>query len=220
MEMQQIEMLAEMKANQAKMDANQAKAAKQEEMLAKMEADRKTHREDLKGMMEEMNIEMDGNQAEMRSTICAIQSELEEAIQYKMKAIIQPIRAGLDEMTACNGTTETEPDPGMMLSIEEPVREPRKRRRVRNLAAEHHQKQKERTRGYSGSRKKSAAICRKVSCRANVARGKRNLIRKIQVQASQESRKELAVAHREMMHCAKVAWCKERSREGPSVEQG
>jgi uncharacterized FlaG/YvyC family protein len=56
----------------AKMDA------KREEMLSEisarmtinvkeMEADRKRDREDLKGMMEEMNSKMDSNQAETRS---------------------------------------------------------------------------------------------------------------------------------------------------------
>jgi hypothetical protein len=56
-----------------------------------------------------------------------------------------------------------------------PVGEPRKRRRVRNLAAEHRQKWKERTQGNRGSRRKSAAACRKVSRRAKVAWRKRNI---------------------------------------------
>jgi hypothetical protein len=59
-----------------------------------------------------------------------------------MKVIIQPIQLELDEATACNGATETEPNPGIMQSIEEnqeipkgeaavmPVGEPRKRCRV------------------------------------------------------------------------------------------
>jgi hypothetical protein len=49
------------------------------------------------------------------------------------------------------------------------VGEPRKRRRVCNLAAECCQKMRERTRGNSGSRRKSAATCRKVSHHAKVA---------------------------------------------------
>jgi hypothetical protein len=85
------------------------------------------------------------------------------------------------------------------------VGEPRKQRRVQNLAMESRQKRKERTWGNIGSRRKLAAACRKVSHRAKVAWRKRNCIRKIRIQASSESRKELAVAHREMMHCAKVA---------------
>jgi hypothetical protein len=184
------EMNANMKTNQKMMKSNQTKATKQEEILAQisvrnainlkeMEADR--DREDLQGMMDEMNAKMDDNQAEMRSTICAFRSHLNETTQHEMKAVMQPIRAELDETTACNGATETEPDPGMMQSIEEhqeipkgeaavmPVRGSRKRRRVRNLAAERRQKLKERTRGKSGSRGKSTAACRKVSDRAKVA---------------------------------------------------
>jgi hypothetical protein len=89
-------------------------------------------------------------------------------------------------MMACLGKTEadtekTEPDPGMMQSTEKhqeipkgeaavmPVRAPRKRRKVRNLAAVRRQKQKVKTRGKSGSRRKSAAACRKVSRHAKVA---------------------------------------------------
>jgi hypothetical protein len=50
-----------------------------------------------------------------------------------------------------------------------PVEGLRKRRRVWNLAAEHCQKWKERTRGNSGSRRKLAAACRKMPHRAKVA---------------------------------------------------
>jgi signal transduction histidine kinase len=84
------------------------------QMNAKMDANRKRDREDLKGMMEEINAKMEGNQAEMRSTVCAMQSELNETIQHELKAVIQPIRSELDLTTACNGATETEPNPGMM----------------------------------------------------------------------------------------------------------
>jgi hypothetical protein len=60
-----------------------------------------------------------------------------------------------------------------------PVGEPRKRRRVCNLAAERRQKRKERTRGKTGSRRKSAASCRKVSRRVKVAWRERNLFRNV-----------------------------------------
>jgi hypothetical protein len=60
-----------------------------------------------------------------------------------------------------------------------PVGEPRKRRRVCNLATEHRQKRKERTRGNRGSRRKSAAACRKVCRHAKVAWRKRNLFRNV-----------------------------------------
>jgi hypothetical protein len=58
-----------------------------------------------------------------------------------------------------------------------PVGEPRKRRRIRNLAAERRQKRKERTRENRGYRRKSAVACRKVSRRAKVAWHKRNIAR-------------------------------------------
>jgi hypothetical protein len=107
-----------------------------------------------------------------------------------MRAAIQSVQSELDETTTCQEATETKPDPGMMQSIEEhqeipkgeatvmPVGEPRKWRSVRNLAVERHKKRKERTRGKSGSRRKSAAAGRKVSRRAKVAWHKRNIARK------------------------------------------
>jgi hypothetical protein len=128
-----------------------------------------------------MEAKMDANQAEMRPTVCAFRSELKETIQQEMKTIIQPIQAELNETTICDGATETEPDPGMMKSIEEheeipkedaavmSVRGLRERRNVCSLAAERRQKMRERTQGYSGSRRKLAAACRKVSCLAKVA---------------------------------------------------
>jgi hypothetical protein len=185
-----------------------------------MEANRKRDREDLKGMMTEMNAKMDGNQAQMRSTLCAFRSELKETIQQEMKAVIQPIRAELDETTTCQEATETEPDPGVMQSIEEhqeiskrevallPVGGPRKRHRVCNLPAERRQNIRERTRRNSGSRRKSIVACSKVSCRAIVAWRKRNIIRKVRIQESRESRKELAVARRKVLRREEVAWRK------------
>jgi hypothetical protein len=116
----------------------------------------------------------------MRSIISALRTELKETIQHEMKAVIQSIWVELDEMTACNGATEAEPDPGMMQFTEEhqgipkgeaalmPVGGPRKRRRVCALAALRHQKTRVRIRGNSGSRMKSAAACRKVPRRAKV----------------------------------------------------
>jgi hypothetical protein len=66
-----------------------------------------------------MKEEIKSGQVEMRSTVCAMRSELEEAIQHGMKAVKQSIRSELDETTACNEATETEPDPGVRQSIEE-----------------------------------------------------------------------------------------------------
>jgi hypothetical protein len=138
-----------------------------------------------------------------------------------MKVVIQPIQSGLDEKTACNEATETEPDPKMMQSIEEhqdipkveasvmPAGEPRKRRMVRNLAAERRQKKKERTRGESGSRRKSAAACRKVSRRAKVAWRKRKLIRRIGTQENCGPRNEFSPTGIRTTHRAEVARRKE-----------
>jgi wobble nucleotide-excising tRNase len=75
----------------AKMDANQAKAAIQDH---------------LKRMMREMNAKMDGNQAEMRSTVCAMRSELKETIQHEMKAVIQPTLSELDENRLQNSSRD------------------------------------------------------------------------------------------------------------------
>jgi hypothetical protein len=54
---------------------------------------------------------------------------------------------------------------------------PRKRRRVCNLTTELRQRARERTRENNGSRRKSAATCKKVSRRAKLTWRKRNLIR-------------------------------------------
>jgi hypothetical protein len=128
--------------------------------------------------------EMDANQAEMRSTVLVTWSELKESIQHEMKAVIQPIQSELDEMTTCNEATETEPDQGMMESIEKhqeipkegtagtPVKGPRKLHGVCSLAVEHHKNMREMTQGYRGSRRKAAATCKNVSCCAKVAWGK------------------------------------------------
>jgi hypothetical protein len=55
----------------------------------------------MKGMMEEI---MNTKQAEMRSTVCAIRSELKETIRV-MRAATEPIQAELDETTACHKAT-------------------------------------------------------------------------------------------------------------------
>jgi hypothetical protein len=66
-----------------------------------------------------------------------------------------------------------------------------------------------RTRGNSGSRRKSAAACRKVSRRAKVAWRKRKLVRRIGTQENCGPRKEFSSAGIRMTHSAKVAWLKE-----------
>jgi hypothetical protein len=140
------------------------------------------------------------------------------------------------ERMACLGKTEadtekTEPDPGMMQSTEVhqeipkgeaavmPVGEPRKRRRVRSLAAERRQKQEERTRGNRGSRRKTAAACWKVSRCARVAWHRKSVVRKIGTQENCGPCKEFATAGIRATRCAKVALRKGRSHEGPSVQR-
>jgi hypothetical protein len=44
---------------------------------------------------------------------------MKDTIQREMKAAIQSVRSVLDEKTTCREATETEPDPGMMQSVEE-----------------------------------------------------------------------------------------------------
>jgi hypothetical protein len=100
------------------------------------------------------------------------------------------------------------------------VGEPRKRYKIRNLAAERRQKRKERTGGNRGSRRKSAAACRKVSRRAKVAWRKRKLVRRSGTQENCGPLKEFSPTGTRMTHRAKVAWHKERSHEETSAEQG
>jgi hypothetical protein len=88
------------------------------------------------------------------------------------------------------------------------------------MAAERRQKRKEMTRRNRGIRRKSAAACRKVSRLAKVAWRKRNLFRNVQTRRNCGPRKRLTVTCIRTSRCAKVARNKERSHEGPSVEQG
>jgi hypothetical protein len=147
-------------------------------------------------------------------------------------AWLTELNVGRKETTACQEATETKTNPGMIQSIEEhqeipkgeaagkPVRVPRKRSRVRNMAAEGRQKRKERTRGNRGSRRKLSVACSKVSRREKVAWRKRYLIRKMGTLEMYGLCKEFATAGIRTTRCAEVARCKERSTERPSVEQG
>jgi hypothetical protein len=111
-------------------------------------------------------------------------------------------------------------DPGMMQSIEKPFGGPRMRRRVCNLTAERRQKRKERTRAKIGSRRKSAAACRKVPRRAKVAWRKRNLFWKIRNLEKCGRRKDFAAARIRTTCCAKVARRKGRTYERLLIKQG
>jgi chromosome segregation ATPase len=93
---------------EAKMDANQAKAAKQEEMLAEISARMDANTKEINATQERMNTnlkdlkeDIKSSQAEMRSIICAFQSELKETIQREIKAAIQSVWSELDETTTC-----------------------------------------------------------------------------------------------------------------------
>jgi hypothetical protein len=112
-----------------------------------------------------------------------------ESLERMMEEMLRANQDELKETTACNGATETEPDPGMIQSIEEHqeiskgevsvmlVGELRKRRMVQNLSPERRQKRKEMIQGKSGSRRKSAATGRKVSRHEKVD-GARRISRK------------------------------------------
>jgi hypothetical protein len=129
--------------------------------------------------------EIKSGKAEMRFTICAFLSEMEETIQREMRAVIQPARSELDETTAWNKATETEPDPRMMQPIEAevvPVVRTRKRDTFSNLAVERRQKRKERTRDYRGSSRKSDAAWSKMSRLAKMVWSKRILFRNVESQ--------------------------------------
>jgi hypothetical protein len=155
--------------------------------------------------------------------LLSMQAKMDANIKAYHEEMMAMVDAYHERMMAClrktkADTEKTEPDPGMMQSTEEnqeipkgeaaviPVREPRKRRRVRSLATERCQKWKERTRGNRGSRRKSAAACRKVSHCARVAWHKRNLVRKIRIQENCEPWKRWIVTGRKTTSCATVAW--------------
>jgi hypothetical protein len=189
----QEDLLARMDAKQAEMKADQArmetKLDSNQERMAKLEA--------------RMDAKMDSNQASMTK----FEGKMEDIMERQMKHLM---------LATWNTHTEVkkiEQDPGMMQSMEEhrdiltqdavvmPVGEPRKRRRVRNLAAKSHQKRKERTRGNCGT------TCRKkVSRHATVAWRKRNLFRKIWTKVNCGPRSTLAAASRKITRSAKVAW--------------
>jgi hypothetical protein len=182
----------------ANMDTNQANVTKQEEILAKISARMDKH------------LNYIGCQAEMRSTL---------------DEWLMGLKDGRNVTTACNEATETETDPGMMQSIEEyeeipkgeaalmPVGEPRKLRRVCNLAAKRSRMGYERTRENCESR-------RKVSRREKLAWRERNLLRNIRTLETCGRQKEFAAARIRTTPCAKVTRRKGRSYEGPTVEQG
>jgi hypothetical protein len=115
--------------------------------------------------------------------------EPETEHQEKMDAWIAHMKDGRKERKARQEVMEaspekTEPNPEMMQSVAEhqevPTEHatvetgkvPKKRHRGRHLAAGHHRKPKELTRGDCGSRGKLAATCRKMTRHAGMAQHK------------------------------------------------
>jgi signal transduction histidine kinase len=70
-------------------------------MLAKMEATQERMDANLKDLKEDIK----SSQAEMRSTICAIRSELEGTIQHEMKGILLYVDEKMQNL--CRELTET-----------------------------------------------------------------------------------------------------------------
>jgi hypothetical protein len=164
----------------------------------------------------EVALEAQANRKDNRKETIFCQKTTEARLECE-----KPTSAGMkicQETTASQEATENEHDPGKRQSMEEhqeipkgeasvmPVRELRKWHRVRSLAAERRQKRKERTQENRGSRRKSAASCRKVTRHAKVAWYKRNLVRKIQIQENYEPWKRWIVTGRKTTSRATVAW--------------
>jgi hypothetical protein len=100
------------------------------------------------------------------------------------------------------------------------VGEPRKRRRVRKLAAERRQKIKDRTRENHESKRKSPAACRMVSRHAAVAWSKGNIFRRLQTRENCGSQRKFATTRRGMTHRAEVARRREQGHKRYDQEGG
>jgi hypothetical protein len=146
-------------------------------------------------MLKAMQEKADADRKADQEKADAGQAEVIAAIERKTDAWIANIKIDREETTACHAEMESnpekiEPDPGTMQSAEEhqeipmedaavmPVGGLRKRRRVRNLAAEGRQKKKDRTLGNRGSRRKLTVAGKKMTRRATVAWRKMNVFRR------------------------------------------
>jgi hypothetical protein len=87
-------------------------------------------------------------------------------------------------------------------AVVKPVNGRKKRYKGKKQAAERREEPKEMTQGISGSRRKLAAACRKVSRPATVARGRRHAFKKEQTQDGCQRR--LAAARRGTSHRAEM----------------
>jgi hypothetical protein len=127
-------------------------------LLARMNASTKEH-------MQEMKARMDAKlDASHKMMMAKLDAHNEKIMASLGKTETTDFKATPEEMESVTEQQEIPKEDAVVM----PVREPRKRRRVCNLAAERRQKTKERTRGNSGSRRKSAATCRRLPCRAKV----------------------------------------------------
>jgi hypothetical protein len=158
---------------------------------------------------------------EMLAEIKADQGRMEAKMDANHKKMMALLDAHHERTMASLGKTEAtnfKANPEEMESVMEHREVPneevavkssatiKRRHRGWKPAAGRRGKPKKMTRGDGGSGRKSAASCRRKSHRAKIAWRESSLFRKILVQASRESRKEFAVAHREMTHHAKVTW--------------
>jgi hypothetical protein len=160
----------------SRMDANQETMKTNQDVLLKT----------VKGIMAKISAKMDAQHKKMMAMLVA-HHERTVASLGKMDA--KDFKAIPEEMET---VTEHEEIPEEDATVM-PVGEPRKRRRVCNLAAERSQKMKERTRGKSRFKRKLAAACRKVSRLAKVAWRERNPFRNVQTQRNCGLRKRLTV---------------------------
>jgi hypothetical protein len=94
-------------------------------------------------------------------------------------------------------------------AVVKPVKGRKKRHRGRKPAAGRRGEPKELTRGDCGYGRKLAAVCRKVSSFATVARHRKNAVRKIGTQGNCGTRSKLTAAGIKMTHHARVAWRRE-----------
>jgi hypothetical protein len=135
----------------ARMDTNQETMKTNQDVLLKT----------VKGMMAKMSAKMDAQHKKMMAMLDA-HHERTMASLGKMEA--KDFKAIPEEMETVTEHQEIHKKDATLM----PVGEPRKWRRVCNLAVERSQKMKERTRGKSRFKRKLAATCRKVSRHAKV----------------------------------------------------
>jgi hypothetical protein len=158
--------------------------------------------------------------------LLSIQAKMDANIKAYYEEMMAMVDAYHERIMACLRKTEahtekTEPDPGMMQSVEEhqeipkeeaasmPVGGLRKWRRDRNLAAGRHQKPKGRIQASCESRSRLTIAGKKMTRRATVAWHKRNVFRKIETQRICGPLKRLTAAGINMTCHARVAWRRE-----------